>query len=75
MRPIGEQRGGSPRSAGSTAARIAGLADEREVWRVAASPGRAYRGGVYDLSREPAGAPSPSRGSPADQWHLVRIED
>lgn len=62
-------------STGGAAKRIADLADEREVWRVAASPGRAYRGGVYDLSREPAGAQSPSRGSPADQWHLVRIED
>jgi hypothetical protein len=68
-------REGREADPGGTATRIADLAEEREVWRVAASPGRAYRGGVYDLSREPAGAAAPSRGSPAEQWHLVRIED
>jgi hypothetical protein len=73
--PVDGAREGREADPGGTANRVAGLAEEREVWRVAASPGRAYRGGVYDLSREPAGAASPSRGSPADEWRLVRIED
>jgi hypothetical protein len=54
--------------------RVADLAEECEVWRVAAAPGRAYAGGVYDLSCEPAGASAPSRGSPA-VWQLVRVAD
>jgi Family of unknown function (DUF6504) len=81
--PVGVARAGREADPGAgqggdqvaRASRVADLAEEREVWRVAASPGRAYRGGVYDLSREPAGAASPSRGSPADEWRLVRIED
>jgi hypothetical protein len=55
--------------------RVADLAQEREVWRVSASPGRAYAGGVYDLCREPAGEISASRGSPGAVWHLVRAAD
>jgi hypothetical protein len=55
--------------------RVADLAQEREVWRVSASPGRAYAGGVYDLCREPAGEAGASRGSPAAVWHLVRVAD
>ncbi len=53
--------------------RVTDLAQEREVWRVSASPGRAYPGGVYDLCREPA--EEPSRGSPGEVWHLVRVAD
>jgi hypothetical protein len=55
--------------------RVADLAQEREVWRVSASPGRAYGGGVYDLCREPAGQSGASRGSPGAVWHLVRVSD
>jgi hypothetical protein len=55
--------------------RVADLAEEREVWRVNASPGRAYAGGVYELSREPVGASTASRGSPGHVWHLVRVAD
>jgi uncharacterized protein DUF6504 len=55
--------------------RVTDLAQEREVWRVAASPGRAYPGGVYDLCREPAAEPTPSRGSPGAVWRLVRVTD
>jgi hypothetical protein len=53
--------------------RVADLAQEREVWRVSAAPGRAYPSGVYDLCREPA--EEPSRGSPGEVWHLVRVAD
>jgi hypothetical protein len=53
--------------------RVADLAQEREVWRVSASPGRAYPSGVYDLCREPA--EEPSHGSPGEVWHLVRVAD
>jgi hypothetical protein len=38
---------------------------EREVWRVEASPGRAFAAGVYDLSLDPA----------ADRWTLTRTTD
>jgi hypothetical protein len=55
--------------------RVADLAQEGEVWRVSASRGRAYPGGVYDLCREPAGEVSASRGSPGAVWHLVRVAD
>jgi hypothetical protein len=55
--------------------RVADLAQECEVWRVSASRGRAYPGGVYDLCREPAGEVSASRGSPGAVWHLVRVAD
>ena len=54
---------------------VADLAQEREVWRVSASPGRAYAGGVYDLCREPAAQAGASRGSPDAAWHLVRVAD
>ena len=53
--------------------RVADLAQEREVWRVSASPGRAFPSGVYDLCREPA--QEPSRGSPDEVWHLARVVD
>jgi hypothetical protein len=53
---------------------VADLAQEREVWRVAASPGRAYPGGVYDLCREPV-VPTPPGGAPGEVWHLVRVAD
>ena len=55
--------------------RVADLAQEREVWRVSASPGRAYPSGVFDLCREPADEPAPSRGSPGEVWRLVRLAD
>jgi hypothetical protein len=55
--------------------RVADLAQECEVWRVSASPGRAYPSGVYDLCREPAGEPTPSRASPGEVWRLVRVAD
>ena len=55
--------------------RVADLAQECEVWRVSASPGRTYPGGVYDLCREPAGEVGASRGSPNAVWHLVRVAD
>ena len=55
--------------------RVTDLAQEREVWRVSASPGRAYPSGIYDLCREPAGEVSASRGSPGAVWHLVRVAD
>ena len=55
--------------------RVTDLAQEREVWRVSASPGRAYPSGIYDLCREPAGEASASRGSPGAVWHLVRVAD
>lgn len=54
---------------------ITDLAQEREVWRVSASPGQAYPGGIYDLCREAAGDTSASRGSPGGAWHLVRVAD
>ncbi len=69
--PVSEPPGGEP----PAPTRVADLAEEREVWRVAASPGRSYPGGVYDLSRDPAGAASPARGSPGHLWHLVRVAD
>ena len=53
--------------------RVADLAQECEVWRVSASPGRAFPSGVYDLCREPA--QEPSRGSPDEVWHLARVAD
>jgi hypothetical protein len=55
--------------------RVEDLAQECEVWRVSASPGRAYAGGVYDLCREPAAEAGASRGSPGTGWHLVRVAD
>ena len=54
---------------------VTDLAQEREVWRVSASPGRAYPSGIYDLCREPAGEAGASRGSPGPVWHLVRVAD
>ena len=54
---------------------VTDLAQECEVWRVSASPGRAYPSGIYDLCREPAGEASASRGSPGAVWHLVRVAD
>ena len=54
---------------------VTDLAQEREVWRVSASPGRAYPSGIYDLCREPAGVASASRESPGAVWHLVRVAD
>jgi hypothetical protein len=38
---------------------------EREVWRVEASPGRAFAAGVYDLSLDPE----------AGRWTLTRTTD
>jgi Domain of unknown function (DUF6504) len=61
--------------AGTGQVRVTDLAQEREVWRVSASPGRAYPAGVYDLCREPAGEAGASRGSPGAVWHLVRVAD
>jgi hypothetical protein len=55
--------------------RVADLAEEREVWRLSASQGRAYAAGVFDLCREPAGEAGASRGSPGTVWHLVRVAD
>jgi hypothetical protein len=55
--------------------RVADLAQEREVWRVSASRGRAYPAGIYDLCREPAAEAGASRGSPGAVWHLVRAAD
>jgi Family of unknown function (DUF6504) len=58
-----------------TGVRVVELAEELQVWRVSASPGRSFAGGVYDLCREPAGAVSASRGSPVGVWRLVRVTD
>ncbi len=66
---------GAPEGEPAVTTHVSDLAEEREVWRVAASPGRSYPGGVYDLSCEPAGAASPSRGSPGHLWQLVRVAD
>jgi len=60
---------------GAGQVRVEDLAQEREVWRVSASPGRAYPAGVYDLCREPTGEATASRGSPGAVWHLVRVAD
>jgi len=54
--------------------RVTELAEEREVWRVSAAPGRSFTGGVYDLCKEPAGVVA-SRGSPTSVWRLVRVAD
>jgi Family of unknown function (DUF6504) len=55
--------------------RVAELAEELQVWRVSASPGRSFPAGVYDLCKEPAGAPRGSRGSPDGRWRVVRVAD
>ena len=62
-------------SASAEQVRVTDLAQEREVWRVSASPGRAYPAGIYDLCRDPTGEASASRGSPGGTWHLVRVAD
>jgi Family of unknown function (DUF6504) len=56
---------------GTPSGRSSILGEEREVWRVEASPGRSFVAGVYDLCRDPdprvAGSPGPAdrvAGSP-----------
>lgn len=56
-------------------ARITELAEELQVWRVSASPGRSFPDGVYDLCKEPGVAATASRGSPDGLWRLVRVAD
>ena len=55
--------------------RVAEIAEELLVWRVSASPGRSFPGGVYDLCKEPGDAPRASRGSSDGLWRLVRVAD
>jgi hypothetical protein len=55
--------------------RVADLAEELQVWRVSASPGRSFSGGVYDLCNEPAGTTSGSPGSPGGLWRLAHVAD
>jgi hypothetical protein len=45
------------------------VAEENEIWRVEAGPGRMAAGGVYDLLREPA-----SPGT-TGAWRLLRVSD
>jgi hypothetical protein len=46
---------------------------DQQVWRVAASAGRAHGTGVYDLTHEgPAGSGPDRAGS---RWRLVRVAD
>jgi hypothetical protein len=48
------------------------LGEEDEMWRVAASPGRAAGHGIYDLCRSSASAESdPTSGG----WRLLRVAD
>jgi hypothetical protein len=54
--------------------RVTELAEELQVWRVCASPGRSFPGGVYDLCKEPASASTAARGSPG-LWRLVHVTD
>ena len=56
-------------------ARVAELAEEFQVWRVSASPGHSFPGGVYDLCKEPACSSRPSRGSPDGVWRVVHVAD
>jgi Domain of unknown function (DUF6504) len=56
-------------------ARVAELAGELQVWRVSASPGRSFPGGVYDLCKESGPASTASRGSPGGLWRLVTVAD
>ncbi len=65
----------APPVAAGARGQVADLAQEREVWRVSASPGRIHPGGIYDLCREPTDEPIPSQGSPRCTWHLVRVAD
>jgi hypothetical protein len=62
-------------SLGHPPVRVTDLAEEREVWRVAASPGRLHPDGVYDLCREPPVPPTPSRPGTGAVWRLVRVAD
>jgi hypothetical protein len=55
----------------------ASLTEEREVWRVEASPGRLFDSGIYDLCRDSAGgqrdlAPTGDRDG---TWRLLRVAD
>jgi Family of unknown function (DUF6504) len=54
--------------------RVAELAEELQVWRVSASPGRSFPDGVYDLCKEPTGRTA-SRGSPDGLWRIVHVAD
>lgn len=54
--------------------RVAELAEEREVWRVFASPGRSFPGGVYHLCKDPTDVAGASRGSPG-LWRLILVAD
>jgi hypothetical protein len=69
-----------PRAA---ATRSAAIGQERQVWRVEASPGRAHGHGVYDLCHDlfvdpdwPARSGLPDRADPDDgAWRLLRVAD
>ncbi|MCD0481644.1 DUF6504 family protein [Streptacidiphilus sp. ASG 303] len=73
-RPEGARRSAAPAAGRSrpvaeapppaAAGRIRAERTGREVWRVEASPGRAFAAGVYDLSLDPAG-----------RWTLTRTAD
>ena len=49
------------------------LGEEREVWRVEASPGRGFGSGVYDLCRDPD--PAPTGTTLTGSWRLLRVAD
>jgi hypothetical protein len=62
--------GGSLRGSAGGPVRAA-LGEEHEVWRVEASPGRAFGSGVYDLCRDlSVNVPGAGGG-----WRLLRVAD
>lgn len=68
--PSDDPAGGPGRQPGTALGTVLGAGLEQQVWRVAASAGRACGTGVYDLTRESLGD-----RPDADQWRLVRVAD
>ncbi len=66
---VGDAPSGGEERPDPTADRAAALGQEHEVWRVEASPGRAFAVGVYDLCRDLSGAVA------GGAWRLSRVAD
>lgn len=58
--------GSSAEAASAPGAALERAAEERQVWRVEASPGWSFSSGIYDLAAVPVGAGG---------WSLVRVQD